>query len=55
MISTLTLAGKLKFNAKINRMGKNKIIWIPKGLHKDIEGYENEQLTITIERTKDLK
>ena len=54
-ISTLVASGKskkLKFSGKITKMGDNRVIWIPKRLHKDIEEYEDEQLIIAIELTR---
>jgi hypothetical protein len=46
----VTLA-KVKFVADISRMGEgNKIIWIPRRLHKEIdEKFANKQVRITID------
>lgn len=51
-VKSTPVSKKLKFSGKITKMGDNRVIWIPKRLHGDIEGYEDKQLIITIELAK---
>lgn len=38
-----------KFIAKISSSGENKIIWIPKEYHKDIQAFEGKQIRIVMD------
>jgi hypothetical protein len=42
----LKLTQPFEFTASINHMGKNKVIWIRKELHPQIERFEGKQLRI---------
>ena len=45
-----TNVAKLKFFATISKMGKdNKIIWIPKQFHKQLEEFEGKQVKVIID------
>jgi hypothetical protein len=41
--------GKFKFVGTISSMKDNKIIWIPKRFHGDIEQFEGKQVRIVID------
>jgi hypothetical protein len=45
------ILAKVKFVAEISKMGKgNKVIWIPRRLHEEIdEKFSNKQVRITID------
>lgn len=40
---------KFKFITKISKMGDNKIIWIPKEYHTNIEKLEGKQIRVVID------
>lgn len=43
----------LKFTSRISSMGDNKIIWIPKALHRMTEGLEDREITVLLETEKE--
>lgn len=43
---------KVSFPAKISKMGPNKIVWIPKALHLEIEKLENKEIVCSLWTTK---
>ncbi len=39
----------LEFDAMISKMGKNRIIWIPKALHREAAKFEGKKIRVLID------
>ena len=45
----------LEFDAVISKMGDNRVIWIPKALHRELKKFEGKKLRVIIDDEADKK
>ncbi len=43
---------ELVFKSKIAKMGANRIIWIPLALHEMIREFEDDEIIVSVKKTK---
>jgi antitoxin component of MazEF toxin-antitoxin module len=43
---------ELVFKSRISKMGNNRIIWIPLAFHEMIKEFEDEDIIVSVKKTK---
>lgn len=46
---------ELVFKSRISKMGDNRIIWIPLAFHEMIKEFEDDDIMVSIKKTKESR